>query len=638
MKKIITVVFILMVMLNISSLYSVTKTIDASGTGDYLTFGECFSDLVTTGITEPTNVEVVAGTYTESATLNGAIPGADANNTVHFYPVGGDVLIDGGGNTYAIGLTNTAWIYFEGFEMILDGFNEFCNGMLYVDSSTNIDISHNEFHNSGFVGAMFQNSQDIRFWNNFVYDTNAANISMAMCGIGANNEIWNNSFVFNYPYFGGMMGQPAQCITLTQTSANVHNNAMHKAVNDNSPMGSFGIINIELSGGLMADYYTADSFNNNCYYTEPGTKLFQVGFTEAYTDLTALNTAYGFAANSVFGDPMFESVGEDTEDLNITSDSSACFGAAAVPSRWFSDDIHYDTRTRWDIGADFITVPEIAIILPDDFTFNEDGGLVEDFTQFISGGNLNDITLTVSGNTEIIVDIVDLEATFSATENWNGTETLTFTINDNATRTIAEDVVDVIVTAVNDEPVLIGFTPEEFTFTVMQDSIIAFSVEVEDIDSDLNYEWFVNDEIQTETTFEFSYQFSNIGDFEIKSIAFDEEYNIETIWTISVEEGSGVNDLLPLMSKLHQNFPNPFNPLTTIKYSLKENADIRIDIFNIKGQRIMILVSQNQDQGDHSVEWNGLDDFGRPVSSGFYFYNLIIDNKSVNMKKCLLIK
>ena len=149
-----------------------------------------------------------------------------------------------------------------------------------------------------------------------------------------------------------MWGPPAQCISLTQSSANVHNNALHKDVDDNDPWSSFGIINVELMGGLMADYYTADSFNNNCYYTVEGNKLFQVGFTESYTTLADLNAAYGFAANSVFGDPEY--VDAANGDLNIATGSSVCFDTGATPARWFTDDINYETRQRWDIGADYI--------------------------------------------------------------------------------------------------------------------------------------------------------------------------------------------------------------------------------------------------------------------------------------------
>jgi predicted outer membrane repeat protein len=279
-----------------------------------------------------------------------------------------------------------------------------------------------------------------------------------------------------------------------------------------------------------------------------------------------------------------------------------------------------------------------TIVLPDNFTFEEDNTLVEDFAQYINDVDLDDLTLSVSGNTEVIVDIVGTIVTFCSTENWNGIETLTFVVDDNASRATAEDEVDIIVTPVNDEPVLLGFIPEELTFTIIQDSTVAFSVVVEDIDSDLNYDWFVDDDLQTETISEFIYQFINLGNFEIKSIVSDEEYEIETIWLVEVESGSGINDLLPVTSKLHQNFPNPFNPSTTIKYNLSKTSTIRIELYNIKGQRMISLVNQNQDAGYHSVEWNGKDLSGNPVSSGLYLYKLIVDNKSIDIKKCLLLK
>ncbi|MCD4663981.1 MAG: tandem-95 repeat protein [Bacteroidales bacterium] len=275
-----------------------------------------------------------------------------------------------------------------------------------------------------------------------------------------------------------------------------------------------------------------------------------------------------------------------------------------------------------------------TIILPNDFTFEEDSTLVEDFSQYIDDVDPDDLTLSVTGNTEIIVDIVGTIVTFSATENWNGTETLTFTVDDNVTDATAEDDVDVIVIPVNDEPEIIGFIPEELTFTVIQDSTVAFSVDVEDIDSDLNYEWLVDDDLQNETTFEFIYQFVNLGNIEIKSIVSDEEYEIETIWSVEVEPGSGINDLLPAISKLHQNYPNPFNPSTTIKYNLNGTSNSRIEIYNIKGQNIISFVNHNQVAGYHSVVWVGNDSTGNPVSSGLYLYKLVINNRVIDMKKC----
>jgi len=279
-----------------------------------------------------------------------------------------------------------------------------------------------------------------------------------------------------------------------------------------------------------------------------------------------------------------------------------------------------------------------SIILPDDFSFNEDEFLIEDFATFVSEIEPDDLTLSYSGNTNVLITINDLEVTFEANDDWFGSEIITFIVDDNVTELTGEDSVVVNVLPVNDPPELISYLPEELNFTVIQDSVVIFEVNAEDIDSDLEYEWYVDNEIQTESTSEFIYQFINLGVIEIKSIASDEEYEIETIWTVEVEASSGLNDLLPTISKLHQNYPNPFNPSTTIKYNLSETSNIRIEIYNIKGQFVKTWVNQTKEAGYHSIEWYGRDSSGNPVSSGLYLYKLIIDNKSIDMKKCLLLK
>jgi len=98
---------------------------------------------------------------------------------------------------------------------------------------------------------------------------------------------------------------------------------------------------------------------------------------------------------------------------------------------------------------------------------------------------------------------------------------------------------------------------------------------------------------------------------------------------------------LPVTSCELSNFPNPFNPSTTITFSISETgfADAKIEIMNIKGQKVKSLPINNISQSaERQVVWDGTDDIEKPVSSGVYFYNLKIDNKIVSSKKMLLIK
>ncbi|NOY61330.1 MAG: T9SS type A sorting domain-containing protein [Calditrichaeota bacterium] len=78
----------------------------------------------------------------------------------------------------------------------------------------------------------------------------------------------------------------------------------------------------------------------------------------------------------------------------------------------------------------------------------------------------------------------------------------------------------------------------------------------------------------------------------------------------------------PRTIRLAQNFPNPFNPSTTIQFELPKASQVEITIFNTRGQKVRSLMSSFLSPGEHQVEWNGRDDAGNKVSSGVYFYTL----------------
>ena len=98
------------------------------------------------------------------------------------------------------------------------------------------------------------------------------------------------------------------------------------------------------------------------------------------------------------------------------------------------------------------------------------------------------------------------------------------------------------------------------------------------------------------------------------------------------------NTIIPLANDFHlSNYPNPFNPSTTINYSLKENSKVSLNIYNIKGQKVKTLVNEVLPAGDHSVIWHSRDDNGKHVSSGIYFYKLNAGDHQ-KVKKMVLLK
>jgi hypothetical protein len=88
---------------------------------------------------------------------------------------------------------------------------------------------------------------------------------------------------------------------------------------------------------------------------------------------------------------------------------------------------------------------------------------------------------------------------------------------------------------------------------------------------------------------------------------------------------------------LHGNFPNPFNPETTIRYSVKEASPVSVQIFNVKGQLVKTLVNSAQEAGNYSVVWNGRDNNNNSVSSGVYYFKMNAGKYS-NTKKMILMK
>jgi len=106
---------------------------------------------------------------------------------------------------------------------------------------------------------------------------------------------------------------------------------------------------------------------------------------------------------------------------------------------------------------------------------------------------------------------------------------------------------------------------------------------------------------------------------------------------VSVELNDNDEDDLPLITTLAGNYPNPFNPETTIKLAVHEAGQVTLDIYNVRGQKIRSLINGHLDAGNHDIVWNGIDDKGNSVGSGVYFYNMKFGKYS-STKKMILMK
>jgi predicted lipoprotein with Yx(FWY)xxD motif len=97
--------------------------------------------------------------------------------------------------------------------------------------------------------------------------------------------------------------------------------------------------------------------------------------------------------------------------------------------------------------------------------------------------------------------------------------------------------------------------------------------------------------------------------------------------------GTGQNPPLPLYAR---NYPNPFNPSTTIAFVIPDAGHVDLQIYDIAGRLVRVLLSEQREAGSHEVVWDGTDDSGSIVASGVYFYNLAGNNQMRTRKMVLL--
>jgi hypothetical protein len=115
---------------------------------------------------------------------------------------------------------------------------------------------------------------------------------------------------------------------------------------------------------------------------------------------------------------------------------------------------------------------------------------------------------------------------------------------------------------------------------------------------------------------------------------FDSEVVTTTVTGSAAGEWEGI---VPGVFKLFQNYPNPFNPTTRIEFTLEQASEVRLEVYNVLGQKIRTLLEGYFPNGSHEAEWDGMTESGAKVSSGIYFYRLST-NEFSRTRKMMLMK
>jgi len=124
-------------------------------------------------------------------------------------------------------------------------------------------------------------------------------------------------------------------------------------------------------------------------------------------------------------------------------------------------------------------------------------------------------------------------------------------------------------------------------------------------------------DLDSDGTPEFIMQKHNNPGYHYKSLFWKRDETVDV---------KGINNSIPDDFILYQNFPNPFNPTTTIRFSIPQQAKVNIKVYNILGKEITELLNETRTSGEYEISWSGTDSKGNLVPSGIYFITLTSDN------------
>jgi Secretion system C-terminal sorting domain len=260
--------------------------------------------------------------------------------------------------------------------------------------------------------------------------------------------------------------------------------------------------------------------------------------------------------------------------------------------------VDYTTMTNpgYDIGypPDFLPVEAFSgnpinhypvMNLPENFVIPEDIPTTYDFSEFCSDIDNDPLVVTGENSEHIFVSGNGLIVTFSSTENWVGFENVTLWLSDGSL--LVHDSVEVYVTAVNDPPVITDTYPATGDIEVEQNNPVSFAVIAQDVDSAINYTWYLDDVAQSSTDYIFNYTFTELSTYQVRCLVSDGAYELDAIWqvTVNIEPVSEntLNDYLIVT-------PNPCSETLHIQWQPQREENCKLALYDLRGRKVMNLI------------------------------------------------
>ena len=160
------------------------------------------------------------------------------------------------------------------------------------------------------------------------------------------------------------------------------------------------------------------------------------------------------------------------------------------------------------------------------------------------------------------------------------------------------------------------------------DDMLSLSAEFDFCENMDDYYYYYYDSLNCYDMFEMQF-----GIMDIQDITLDFWMEMSYSGPLAI---AGEIGLQPGQFKLHQAYPNPFNPTTTLKYEMGSAGSVSIDVFDVNGRKIRSLYNGIQIPGQHEIRWDAKDDHGRNMSSGVYLFKVNVNGKQQTAKSLLL--
>jgi len=326
------------------------------------------------------------------------------------------------------------------------------------------------------------------------------------------------------------------------------------------------------------------------------------------------------------------------------------------------DNTGNESNKTSDASAYLNAPPVIATV--SDITINED----ESSTVTLSATDTDGDALTystVSDTNAVTISVSSSTLTLTPNANWHGEATIKAYASDGRSKDSTSFILTV--TPVNDAPTSFEWVSGALDTINITQSNLADTYTLQwdastDIDGDaINYLIYAKiglyptEEVEeiTDTAFQLVYEQILEQVFEGSPVnGSTVRFNVRAFDGIDTVDVTGDNIVLyvnrydylsvesesiPTEFALHENYPNPFNPSTTLRFDLPEVSNITLTIFNMLGQKIRTYDMQSAAAGYHTLKWNATNDYGDPVGAGVYLYQLQ-SKDFVKTRKMVLLK